>query len=230
MKKIVILSLALLFLGFAATANAVTIDACHPICILVGDVDNYGNIPGASDQGTVIWPGPVYDGRSAAEQAATNGAQLTDSYSTLFPGFSPADIVSEKGSVIIPIPAGMVLHDATFVMAMGDFQAPSPGIPIAMNFNGVALDASQPQPNTFSDGFQVSAIRSFVLTPGQLTAANAAGQFICNFDHTGSNDLIAFDWFKLCANVCPAPIPGSLMLLGSGILGLVGVGIRRKSS
>jgi hypothetical protein len=28
----------------------------------------------------------------------------------------------------------------------------------------------------------------------------------------------------------PAPIPGSLLLLGSGILGLVGVGMRRKSS
>jgi hypothetical protein len=29
---------------------------------------------------------------------------------------------------------------------------------------------------------------------------------------------------------CPAPIPGSLLLLGSGVLGLVGIGIRRKSA
>jgi hypothetical protein len=29
-------------------------------------------------------------------------------------------------------------------------------------------------------------------------------------------------------NFCPAPIPGSLLLLGSGILGMMGIGIRRK--
>ena len=28
---------------------------------------------------------------------------------------------------------------------------------------------------------------------------------------------------------CPAPIPGSLLLLGSGVLGLVGIGVRRRS-
>jgi hypothetical protein len=37
-----------------------------------------------------------------------------------------------------------------------------------------------------------------------------------------------------CANDevqgCTAPIPGSLLLLGSGILGMMGIGIRRKSS
>jgi hypothetical protein len=37
---------------------------------------------------------------------------------------------------------------------------------------------------------------------------------------------------KLCiATTCiPTPIPGSLVLLGSGILGMVGIGIRRKSA
>ena len=160
-----------------------------------------------------------YDGRSAAEKAATDGAQLTDSYSTLFPGYSPAGIGS-TGSVIIPIPAGFVLHDATFVLAMGDFESTLYGA-IAADFNGIAV------PFAFDDGFQASAIRSFVLTPAELAAANLAGMFICNFDHGSSADFIAFDWFKLCANVCPAPIPGSLLLLGSALLGLVG--LRRRS-
>jgi hypothetical protein len=40
----------------------------------------------------------------------------------------------------------------------------------------------------------------------------------------------ADDGFTFTGNCQLAPIPGSLLLLGSGILGLVGVGVRRKSS
>jgi hypothetical protein len=218
MKKIAVLGMMLLLMGFVAAANAA------PFCYQVGDVDGYGF--GGSDQGTVVWPAyppPAYDGRSAAEAAATNGAQFTDSYSTLFPGYSPAGIGS-TGSVIIPLPAGNVITNGTFVVAMGDFQATTFG-PIAVNFNGIAQNWA------FEDGFQVTTIRAFVLTPAEIAAVNLAGQFVCNLDHVNSADFIAFDWFKLCADVVPAPpapIPGSLLLLGSGILGLVGIGIRRK--
>ena len=79
MKKIVVLSMMLLLMGFVVAANA------SPFCYQVGDVDGYGF--GGSDQGTVVWPAyppPAYDGRSAAEAAATDGAQFTDSYSTLY--------------------------------------------------------------------------------------------------------------------------------------------------
>lgn len=220
---------AVLLVGGVLMVSSAALALPTPTCILVGDVDNYGNLPGASDQGPVVWPGgaPIYDGRSAAEKAATNGAQFTDSYSTLYPGFSPADIVSEKGSVIIPIAAGMKIHDGSFVMAMADFQASTFGA-IAMDINGVALDASQPQPSTFNDGFEVSTIRAFVLNPAQIAAANAAGELIVNFDHTGSTDFIAFDWFKLCANIEPVPVPPTAILLGSGLLGLVGLRFRKN--
>ncbi|MFA4901479.1 MAG: hypothetical protein WC600_01910 [Desulfobaccales bacterium] len=228
---------AVLLVGGVLMISSAALALPTPVCLLVGDVDNYGSIPGAGDQvpaGTNIWPGPGasgtgYDGRSAAEAAATNGAQFTDSYSTLFPGFSPADIVSELGSVIIPLPVGFpIIHDGTFAMAMGDFQASTFGA-ISMNFNGVALDATQllQGPATWDDGFQASAIRSFVLNPAQLAAINAAGQLEVNFDHTGSADFIAFDWFKLCANV-DVPVPPTAILFGSGLLGLVGLHFRKN--
>ena len=84
MKKIAVLSMVLLFMGIVVAANAA------PFCYQVGDVDGYG--AGYPDQGLAGWVAPIYDGRSAAEAAATDGAQLTDSYSTLFPGNSPGGI------------------------------------------------------------------------------------------------------------------------------------------
>lgn len=213
MKKIAVLSMMLLVMGFVAGANAA------PFCYQVGDVDGYG--AGYPDQGLAGWIAPVYDGRSAAEAAATDGAQFTDSYSTLFPGNSPAGIGS-TGSVIIPLPANTQITNGTFVVAMGDFQAAQATAPIAVNFNGIAQNWA------FQDGYQVTTIRAFVLTPAEIAAVNLAGQFVCNLDHTGSNDYIAFDWFKLCADVVPTPIPGTLMLLGSALVGMVGIGLRKK--
>jgi hypothetical protein len=219
MKKIVVLSMALLLMGFVAVGNAA------PFCYQVGDVDNFGGIPGASDQGTAIWDGPFVNGlgmdrRSAAEASATNGAQITDVYSAMDPISGPNNFTT--ASVIIPLPVGKQITNGTFVAAMGDFQASQFG-PFAVNFNGIAQNWA------FQDGFQVTTIRAFVLTPAEIVAVNLAGQFVCNFDRVNSIDAIAFDWFKLCADVVPAPIPGSLLLLGSGILGLVGIGIRRKA-
>jgi hypothetical protein len=229
---------AVLLVGGVLMISSAALALPVATCILVGDVDNYGNIPGAGDQvpaGTNIWPGPGpsgtgYDGRSAAEAAATNGAQLTDSYSTLFPGFSPAGI-GTTGSVTIPLPvATPILHDGTFSMAMGDFQASTFGA-IAMNINGVALDATQllQGPATWNDGFQASAIRAFVLNPAQIAAINVDDAMIVNFDHLDSGDFIAFDWFKLCANVA-VPVPPAVWLFGSGLLGLAGLRFRRKLS
>ena len=117
----------------------------------------------------------------------------------------------------------MKITNGTFVVAMGDFQATTFGA-ITVDFNGVAQNWA------FEDGYQVTTIRAFVLTPAEIVAANLAGKFVCNLDHATSVDFIAFDWFKLCADVVPTPIPGSLVLLGSGILGIVGIGIRRKSA
>ena len=232
--KLTRILIAVLLMGSILMIATAAFALPSPMCFIVGDVDNYGLGGSTSlDQvpaGTIIWPGPGdsgqnYDGRSAAEMAATNGAQITDCYSAIFPGEGPN--TTTTASVFFP--KGYVIHDGSFVMAMGDFQAPDPGIPIAMNINGVPLDsATQSTPDTWGDGFGASAIRSFVLTPDQIAAASAAGQVIINFDHLASNDLIAFDWFKLCANVTPVPVPPSAILLGSGLLGLVGFHFRKN--
>src|SRR3990172_10499705 len=56
---------------------------------LIGDNDGYG--AGICDNCTHPFNGATanYDGRSAAEAAATDGAQYTDTYSTTHPDYGP---------------------------------------------------------------------------------------------------------------------------------------------
>jgi hypothetical protein len=228
---------AVLLVGGLLLISRAALALPAPMCFMVGDVDNYGNLAGASDTGTAVWSGlglygSDYDGRDAAEKAATNGAQITDCYSALFPGYGPN--TSETASVYFP--TGYIISDGIIEIAMGDFQAtangpePSTGYgAILMNINGIALDpATQSLPSDWNDNYQITTIRSLVLTPAQIAAANAAGQVIINFDHTPSGDFIAFDWFRLCANVEPVPVPPTAIMLGSGLLGLVGLRFRKN--
>lgn len=96
-----------------------------PITILIGDNDGYGPGVNAADNGPAVWPvnpnsNPLgYDGRSAAEAAATNGAQFTDVYSSLFPGFGPNGV--STGNVVFALPVGQTLTSGTLTIDMGDF-------------------------------------------------------------------------------------------------------------
>ncbi|MBM4274148.1 MAG: PEP-CTERM sorting domain-containing protein [Deltaproteobacteria bacterium] len=202
----------MLVLSFVLLISYTTM--AFPLTITVGDNDGYGF--GIPDNGTAPNPTWGYDGRSTAEAAATNGAQITDVYSAIFPGYGPNP--SQTASVIFPL-GGLHLTSATLTVDMGDFEASTYG-PISVNFNGVL------QGWAFQDGYTYTVVRTFVLGPAEIAAANLAGAFIINLDHTGSMDFIAFDYFELNADV--APLPGAVLLLGTGLLGLVGLRIKLK--
>ena len=191
---------AVALLSFSAFANAAAID------VMVGDVDGFGfGCSNTAAPGTCIWPGPgtsgsFYDGRSAAEAAATNGAQITDIYSALFPQFGPNNFT--EADVLLPF-AGTLLSSIVHA-ASGDRQVAQGG-PIGLTINGFTEQFATEQ------GFKGTGIDTYVLTAGELAAANAIGMVVLHYNHFFPGDLIAFDWFRLTgenSDIGPPPPPG----------------------
>jgi hypothetical protein len=189
--------------------------------VLVGDKDGFGFSPACPDTGTC--PGlnnPVIDNRDAAEKAATNGAQITDEYSAVFPpGFSPPGSTS-TADVLFPFTG--TLTSATLSFAAGDFQSDAFGA-LTANINGVSV------PFSFADGRFVTAIHSFTLNAAELAAANLTGEVDLHLDRNGSGDFIAFDWFEVVGTTAAVPEPASLIILGGALVGF-GLMRRRKAS
>ncbi len=208
MKRILFALLVGLCMGVPTTA------AAAPISVMVGDADGFGlGCPNTAPAGTCVWPGPGqsgtnYDGRSAAEAAATDGAQITDVYSAVFPGFGPNPSTAD---VLLPFIG--TLTSGTVDFATGDLQSTAFGA-MSVSINGIAIAFS------FDDGFQGTAIHSFLLDAAQLAAANLAGMVILHIDHANSSDFVAFDFFRLNADVVSAPEPATLLLLGVGLAGI----------
>lgn len=214
--------------------------AASSIQILIGDKDWFGTgLSGKSPGDTASFTDDALnDNRSTGESTSTDGAQLTDIYSALYPvptgcttptanpsctpngatgfaAFALTDFVLESGSVTILI---------------GGFQSDTWG-PIAVDINGVSVDFS------FEDGYQATSLRILTLTQAMIDAANAAGELRINFDHSvvrpnpgdpGSLDYIAFDYFQLDAQGTPVPEPGTLALVGLGLAGSAQAVRRRR--
>lgn len=199
--------------------------AANSIDILVGDKDGFGfGLGTCPDTGTCAnLSSPSIDNRSAAEAAATNGAQFTDVYSALLPGDGPN--TTSSGDIIFNFTGA--LADATISFAAGDFQSDAFGA-LTASVNGVST------PFFFADGRFATEIHSITLTPAELTAANLAGFVDLNIDRGSSGDFIAFDYFELTGDTASTgtqsstvPEPSTLALFSTGILGLAAA-VRRK--
>lgn len=216
------LRIGLMAMAVVAVIGSARISEASPITITIGDNDGYGFGAGVVPNGTPLPidlstfdPGIPEDHRSAAEQAAINGSQQTDIYIALF------DPLPTLVNFIFPF-AG-TLTDATLTIDMAGFQAGSFG-QISASYNGVA----KPNLLNFEDGLLVTTVRSFVLDPAALIAANAAGQFVLTLNRGASVDGISFDYLQLNGNaVAAVPEPGTLSFLGLGLLAGAGLLKRR---
>lgn len=201
----------------ACLALAASAASAAPIVITVGDDDGFG--AGIANGATTeaFSTQPVVDNRSGAEALATDGAQLTDLYSAVYPDYGGNAALE---SVVFPF-AGTLLS-ATLTVEMTDFQSDRFD-PLVADINGIAL------PFFFADGRHVAVTRDFVLTGAQLAAANLAGSVIFTLDRDGATDFVGFDYFRLSGETAGArvPVPPALPLLAGALAGL-GLWRRRR--
>lgn len=81
----------------------------------------------------------------------------------------------------------------------------------------------------YNDGFQSTAIRQFTLDSTAMANANTAGEFVLTLDRVNSGDFIAFDYFELSGDIDPIPEPATMLLFGTGLVGLIGYNRKRFS-
>ncbi len=204
--------------AFAGSASATT--------WVIGDNDGYGL--GIADNANHTFNGYTanYDGRSADEKTATNGAQFTDTYSTTHAGYGP-----QPGSVATFTFNGLGngWTVGTMIFDMADFQATAFGA-VAASFNGIAQDWA------FNDGFPTTKLRVFDLTADVLASINTTGALVVTVARNGSVDFYGFDYAALSntaltpgdvpgeippVNVVPEPETYALMLAGLGAIGAI---------
>lgn len=182
---------------------------------LIGDNDGYG--AGICDNCPHSFNGSLanYDGRSAAEAAATDGAQYTDTYSTTHPGYGP-----QPGTVATFTFSGLgsswtVGH---LEIDMADFQASTFGAVIT-TFNGIVQDFA------YNDGFPQTLIHQYALDAAVLDSINLSTALVITVDRNESSDFYGFDYLKLndfrATNQVPEPETYVMMLAGLGLLGLI---------
>ncbi len=190
---------------------------------MIGDNDGYGTaIP---DNANHPFDGfsAGYDGRSAAEMSATNGAQYTDTYSTTHGIYGPqsGDVATFEFTGL-----GNGWTEGSMWFDMADFQASTFGS-VSTTYNGIVQNWS------FSDGFPTTKIRFFDLAQNVIDSINSLGSLTVAIDRNGSSDFYGFDFALLSdrvgndTNIGEVPIPAAAWLFGSGLMGLIGLRKRK---
>jgi len=186
---------------------------------MIGDDDGYGlgvadnaDHPGASG----------YDGRSAAEMAATDGAQFTDTYSTTHPGYGP-----QLGTVATFTFSGLTAGwtEGSMWFDMADFQATTFGA-VAVTYNGIVQNWA------FNDGYPHTTVRFFDLSADVITSINNLGKLEIVIDRNGSNDFYGFDYAmlsdKLREDTFEVPESSTLAIFLLAVIGLSSRQFRSK--
>ena len=202
---------------------AAQLATASPIDTIIGDNDGFGFGAAAVSDGSPLLNNaePNYnlagaDRRSAAERAATDGSQQTDLYSALS-NYIGSLAMAEDFDLIFPFVGDLTC--GTFTVDMGGFEVDLWG-PLTVSFNGVV----QPHLFDFNDGQFGTAVRSFGLDATALVNANLAHSFVVNIARNGSDDGVAFDYFRFTGDAQvhdpPVPEPATWLMLGSGLAAL----------
>jgi hypothetical protein len=212
--------------AIALTALAVSMGSASAATWIIGDDDGYGaGIANGANHPPFV---PTYDGRSAAEVAATNGAEFTDTYSTAHPGYSP-----QAGTVatFTFTNLGTGWTEGNMIFDMADFQATTFGA-VAVTFNGVVQNWA------FDDGYPITKIRAFSLEQAVLDQINLTGQLVVSIDRNGIGDFYGFDYAGLSNDITvieippaiPEPSTYALMASGLGLMAFIARRRQRKQS